>query len=156
MLSPQRFAVHPKSEASMNRNHLLLALSCLLLTSHPAGGEVEQSRSPVTVHVLDTSRGKPAEGLAVVLEWRKGDRWQQVAQGKTDASGRIEKLLPSNRPVAAGVYRLRFESGAYFAESKTKTFYPQVVVTFEIENPKDHYHVPLILSPFGYSTYRGS
>jgi 5-hydroxyisourate hydrolase len=140
----------------MNRKHLFLVLPCLLLTLQTGSGEAEPARSPVTVHVLDSSRGKPAVGLAVVLERAKGDEWQFVGQDKTDVSGRIDKLLPSDKPLAAGVYRLRFESGKYFAESKTKTFYPHIVITFEIENPKEHYHVPLILSPFGYSTYRGS
>ena len=94
--------------------------------------------------------------MSVLLERAEGKQWQEVAKGKTDDNGRIEKLLPGDKPVAAGVYRLTFDSGAYFAASKTKTFYPRIVVTFEIEDPKEHYHVPLILSPFGYSTYRGS
>lgn len=140
----------------MNRKQSLLTLTCLLLTSQMGSGEADPARSPITVHVLDSSRGKPAVGLAVVLERAKGDEWQSVGQDKTDANGRIDKLLPGDKPLAAGVYRLRFETGAYFAESKTKTFYPHVVITFEVENPKEHYHVPLILSPFGYSTYRGS
>jgi 5-hydroxyisourate hydrolase len=143
-------------EASMSRKCVLLCLPCFLLTFQPGSGEAEPERSPITVHVLDSSRGKPAAGMAVVLERAKGDEWQRIAQGKTDGNGRIEKLLPSDKPVEPGVYRLRFESGVYFAESKTRTFYPHIVITVEIENPKEHYHVPLILSPFGYSTYRGS
>ncbi len=108
------------------------------------------------MHVLDSSKGKPAVGLTVVLEQAKGDAWQKLAEGQTDANGRLDKLLPADKPPAAGVYRVRFESGAYFAASKTKTFYPHIVIIFEIENPKEHHHVPLILSPFGYSTYRGN
>lgn len=139
----------------MNRKHLLLTLAGLLLLPILATS-ADPARSPITVHVLDSSRGKPAVGLAVVLEQAKGDAWQKIAEGQTDANGRLEKLLPADKAVAAGVYRLRFDSGAYFAASKTKTFYPKIVIIFEIENPKDHHHVPLILSPFGYSTYRGN
>jgi 5-hydroxyisourate hydrolase len=143
-------------ESPMNRTCLLLSLSWVVVPSLPAGGGAEgPARSPITVHVLDSSRGKPAAGLTIVLEQAEGKEWRKVATAKTDENGRIEKLLPADKPVAAGTYRLTFDSGAYFAESKTKTFYPQIVVIFEIDNPKEHYHVPLILSPFGYSTYRG-
>jgi 5-hydroxyisourate hydrolase len=141
----------------MNRTRVLLTLSWVALSGLPAGGEAEPpARSPITVHVLDTSRGKPAVGLTVVLEQADGEAWRKVSTAKTDDHGRIDKLLPADKPVAAGVYRLTFDSGAYFAASKTKTFYPQIVVIFQIDDPKEHYHVPLILSPFGYSTYRGS
>jgi 5-hydroxyisourate hydrolase len=141
----------------MNRTHLLLALCWLAASALPAGGEAEPpSRSPITIHVLDTGRGKPAVGIAAVLERAEGETWRQVGTAKTDDHGRIDKLLPADKPVVAGVYRLTFDSGAYFAASKTKTFYPQIVVIFQIDDPKEHYHVPLILSPFGYSTYRGS
>jgi 5-hydroxyisourate hydrolase len=140
----------------MQRFHLLLVCCCALCNSQTGSGEAEPARNPITVHVLDSSRGRPAADLAVFLEQAKGDEWQPAARSKTDANGRIENLLPSDKPLEAGVYRLRFETGAYFTASKTKTFYPTIVITFEIENPKEHYHIPLILSPFGYSTYRGS
>jgi 5-hydroxyisourate hydrolase len=140
----------------MNRIRLLLALSWVALSGLPVGGEGEApAGSPITVHALDTSRGKPAVGLPVVLEQAEGDDWRKIATARTDDKGRIEKLLPADKPLAAGVYRLTFDSAAYFAASKTKTFYPQIVVIFQIEDPKEHYHLPLILSPFGFSTYRG-
>jgi 5-hydroxyisourate hydrolase len=140
----------------MNRMCCLLAFSWVALSGLPAGGEAEPpARSPITVHVLDTGRGKPAAGLTVVLERAEGQDWRKVATAKTDGAGRIENLLPADKPVATGAYRLTFDSGAYFAASKTRTFYPHIVVIFEIDDPKEHYHVPLILSPFGYSTYRG-
>lgn len=91
----------------------------------------------------------------VVLEQAKGKGWQTLATAKTDDNGRIETLLPADKPLAAGMYRLTFDTGAYFT-GKTKTFYPRVVVHFQVNNPKEHYHVPLLLSPFGYSTYRGN
>lgn len=139
----------------MNRTCLLLALTCVALSGLPAGGEVESPRSPITVHVLDSSRGKPAVGLTALLERAEGKGWREVAKGRTDDRGRIEGLLPADKPMAAGTYRLTFDSGTYFGGSKIKTFYPQIVVIFEVENTKEHYHVPLILSPHGYSTYRG-
>jgi 5-hydroxyisourate hydrolase len=140
----------------MNLKMFVLGLSLIGLLSLPVWAEPDGGRSPITVHVLDTSRGKPATGLTVVLEQADGKEWRELARGKTDSDGRIETLLPKNKAVAAGIYRITFESGAYFAESKTKTFYPRIPVIFEITEPKEHYHVPLLLSPFGYSTYRGS
>ncbi len=126
-----------------------------MLTLPACGGE-EAERSPITIHVLDTGRGKPAANVAVILEQADGKEWRAAAKGKTDSNGRIDNILPKNKPVGAGTYRITFESGAYFAESKTKTFYPRITVYFEIVDPKEHYHIPLLLSPFGYSTYRGS
>jgi 5-hydroxyisourate hydrolase len=134
----------------------ILPLSLAAMLALPVCGGDEAGRSPITVHVLDTSRGKPAAGLAVVLEQAEGKEWRELAKGKTNGDGRIEALLPKNKPVAAGIYRVTFESGDYFAESKTKTFYPRITVIFEVADPKEHYHIPLLLSPFGYSTYRGS
>ncbi len=140
----------------MTRTRLLLTFSWITLSTLPAGGEAAPpARSPITVHVLDTSRGKSATGLAVVLEQAEGKGWRKLAEAKTDDNGRIEKLLPASKPLAAGVYRLIFDSGAYFSATKTKTFYPRIVVIFEIEGGKGHYHIPLAPSPFGYSTYRG-
>lgn len=129
------------------------AVSAMLVL--PIAG-AEPERSPITIHVLDTSRGKPAVGVAVVLEQADGKEWRELARGKTDGDGRVAALLPKGKPVAAGVYRVTFETGAYFAESKTRTFYPRITVLFEVVDPKEHYHIPLLLSPFGYSTYRGS
>jgi 5-hydroxyisourate hydrolase len=139
----------------MGRSLLLLSLAWIMLPCPPLIGGAETPRSPITVHVLDSSRGKAGAGLAVVLERAEGKEWQEMGKEKTNDNGRIDKLLPGDKPMAAGIYRLVFDTGTYFAESKTKTFYPKIVVIFEIIDPKEHYHVPLILSPFGYSTYRG-
>ena len=140
-----------------------MSRTCLLVTSAivwsclpVCKGAEPVVRSPITVHVLDTQRGKPAEGLAVILEQAEGKEWREISKGKTGADGRIETLVPKDKRLPTGVYRLTFDSGAYFAETKTKTFYPRVVIIFEVENLDSHYHVPLIISPFGYSTYRGS
>lgn len=106
----------------------------------------------LSTHVLDATTGRPATGVAVTLEQRDGDGWQPVAHGTTDADGRIR---PLGDP-AAGVHRITFDSGGYFAGRGVATFYPQVSVVFEITDAAEHHHVPLLLSPFAYSTYRGS
>ena len=108
--------------------------------------------SHVTTHVLDTSTGTPATGLAVVLERLHGDP-PVVATADTDGDGRVRELGPA--VLESGSYRLRFNTGAYFVERGCTSFYPEVSVVFEI-SAEDHYHVPLLLSPFGYATYRGT
>ena len=112
--------------------------------------------SAITTHVLDTSRGRPAEGVPAILAIEAPDGWKLLGKGMTNADGRISDLLPEDFAVEAGVYRLVFNTGKYFAAQKLESFYPLVTVVFRIEEPAQHYHVPLLLSPFGYSTYRGS
>lgn len=112
--------------------------------------------SAITTHVLDTSAGRPAEGLDVVLERQAhAEDWTFIGRGVTDANGRLHTLWPERTPFAAGRYRLVFHTGDYFERRRTPTFYPEVIVVFEAAD-HSHYHVPLLLSPFGYSTYRGS
>jgi 5-hydroxyisourate hydrolase len=108
----------------------------------------------ITTHVLDTSAGVPASGVPVSLESRGGDAWQQVGSGVTDDDGRLAGLSPDG--VGPGTYRIRFDTAAYFAARGVRGFYPEVTVVFEVANAGEHHHVPLLLSPFGYSTYRGS
>ncbi|GGL04656.1 hydroxyisourate hydrolase [Planomonospora parontospora] len=102
----------------------------------------------LSTHVLDAAVGRPAEGVAVRL---LADDGTPVAEGSTDADGRIEGWRPG-----PGVHRLVFDTGAYFAARGTDSFYPEVCVAFRVGDPDEHYHVPLLLSPFAYSTYRGS
>jgi 5-hydroxyisourate hydrolase len=104
----------------------------------------------LSTHVLDTSRGRPASGLRIVLESAAGD---VLAQAVTDGDGRAPGLAPAD--LAPATYRLRFDTGGWFAERGEAAFYPEVVVAFTVSSD-DHFHVPLLLSPFGYSTYRGS
>jgi 5-hydroxyisourate hydrolase len=111
--------------------------------------------SAITTHVLDTARGRPAAGLVVVLEMEQAGSWREIGRGITDANGRVMSLA-SGAPLSAGVHRLTFDTGAYFAGQKVAAFYPAVTVVFTITDPAQHHHVPLLLSPFGYSTYRGS
>src|SRR5687767_9836398 len=113
--------------------------------------------SAITTHVLDTARGCPAAGVRVALEQiDPSDRWQVVGHGVTDANGRLRTLLSESVVPSPGLYRLSFDTRAYFAEHGLQAFFPHVLVTFEVAQPDGHYHVPLLLSPFGYSTYRGS
>lgn len=113
--------------------------------------------SAITTHVLDTSRGHPANGVRVSLELETADgSWKQIGKGTTDADGRAKDLLPDGFALHGGVYRLTFETEAYFAAQNTEGFFGEVTIVFTIRDPEQHYHVPLLLSPFGYSTYRGS
>ena len=110
--------------------------------------------STVTTHVLDTSLGRPAAGVPVRLEHLDGDAPSPVAEASTDDDGRIRELGPEG--LAPGTYRVVFDTGTYFARSGRRTFYPEVAISFLVEAAGGHYHVPLVLSPFAYSTYRGS
>ncbi len=112
--------------------------------------------SAITTHVLDTARGRPASGVAVVLERVAEGLATPLGRGATDADGRLRDILPSGAPLDAGTYRLVFDTGGYFAAQGTDAFYPEVAVVFQVKNGGGHFHVPLLLSPFGYSTYRGS
>jgi 5-hydroxyisourate hydrolase len=113
--------------------------------------------STISTHVLDTALGRPAAGMRVILE-QVDDTGIVVSLGvgETDADGRLRDLLPAGQALDLGDYRLRFDVGAYFALTKRETFYPSVMVEFTVASPASHYHVPLLLSPHGYSTYRGS
>jgi 5-hydroxyisourate hydrolase len=107
----------------------------------------------ITTHVLDTASGRPAEGVAVRLLRHENGTWREIARTTTDADGRSPKMAEG--ATVPGRYRLRFAVREYFAASDTPTFYPVVLIDFEIARA-EHHHVPLLLSPWGYSTYRGS
>jgi len=109
----------------------------------------------LTSHVLDLSLGQPARNVAVRLEAAAGKTWRLLTSAFTDSDGRTGDLL-AGAALADGVYRLVFETGAYFSASGRPSFYPYVEVTFQVTVPGQHHHIPLLLSPFGYSTYRGS
>lgn len=110
----------------------------------------------ITTHVLDTGRGRPAAGVQVSLHRQGPDTWELIGTGITDADGRLKTLMPAGTPLAAGRYRLTFETGGYFRQLGVESFFPEVNVTFEVRRTDQHHHVPLLLSPYGYSTYRGS
>ncbi len=109
--------------------------------------------SQITTHVLDAALGRPATGVAVALQLRTPEGWAAVGKGETNADGRIPELGPDR--VEPGVYRLLFATGDWFEASGRETFYPEIEVTFQVTGP-DHYHVPILLSPYAFSTYRGS
>jgi 5-hydroxyisourate hydrolase len=112
--------------------------------------------SQITTHVLDISLGRPAANVSVVLEIQKtGGDWKELGRGSTDVDGRM-KDFATGKPFEAGTYRLTFDTRGYFAAQKIDGFYPQVIIVFKVKNSREHYHVPLLLSPHGYSTYRGS
>lgn len=109
----------------------------------------------VSTHVLDLVRGGPAVGVAVALSREVGGRWTEIAAAATDADGRVGALVPRGAG-EPGTYRIRFDTGAYFASTGTVGFYPYVEVVFTVVDGVAHHHVPLLLGPYGYSTYRGS
>src|SRR5260370_19132053 len=105
---------------------------------------------PITTHVLDTARGRPAGGIPVTLEFASEGQWITIGSGTTGDDGRLGALVSPGVKLSPGQYRITFATAMYSA------FYPRVEVTFVIEDTSEHYHIPLLLSPFGYSTYRGS
>jgi 5-hydroxyisourate hydrolase len=107
----------------------------------------------ISTHVLDTARGMPAAGVTVVLEMRSGAGWTTLGARLTDVHGRITSFCDS--APAPGTYRLTFDTGAYHSAAGVTPFFPDVIVTFDVRSGAD-YHVPLLLSPYGYSTYRGA
>lgn len=112
--------------------------------------------SQITTHILDTSRGTPAAGIGVALEYFADEHWRALASGVTNADGRIPNFLPAGQMLSAGTYRLVFGTAAYLQQHHQVVFYPTVQVVFNLPEGGAHHHIPLLLSPFGYSTYRGS
>jgi 5-hydroxyisourate hydrolase len=110
----------------------------------------------ITTHVLDVSIGKPAAGVRVSLAQLDDAQRRLVGSGVTDADGRLKNLVPEAPGPNAGVFELTFETGAYFRGRQIESFHPRIVVTIEITDESQHYHVPVLVSPFGYTTYRGS
>lgn len=107
----------------------------------------------ITTHVLDVSRGRPASGVPVLLEMRSEAGWEKLGLAETDGDGRVRQL---GLPPAAGIYRITFQLEAYFQAQQVEGFYPEAAIVFHVRDAGQHYHVPLLLSPYGYSTYRGS
>jgi len=109
----------------------------------------------ISTHILDTTRGRPAAGVTVALEHHSADgSWRRVGEGVTNEDGRVKPLL--DVIPGTGTYRIRFEVASYFKDLGVEAFYPVVTIDFTVKSAKEHYHVPLLLNPFGFSTYRGS
>jgi 5-hydroxyisourate hydrolase len=111
----------------------------------------------VTTHVLDTAHGRPAAGITVILELRHQSEWIPVGRGTTDDNGRLMNLTEENHPLAPGTYRLTFDTGTYHREQGIASpFFPAIKIVFNVDGGGEDVHVPLLISPYGYSTYRGS
>lgn len=128
---------------------LALGLSSLSGLAMAAG-------NPLSVHVLNLENGIPTPGIEVTLEHQSKGQWQELSRGKTNEQGRITALYPEDKALAAGDYRVVFKTGDYYAGAKRDTFFPEIPVLFKVENTEQHYHIPLLLSPYGFSTYRGN
>lgn len=111
--------------------------------------------SQLTTHILDTTKGKPAAGVHIILYQRHKEEWKEITKGETNNDGRIPDLLKKGTVMELGTYKLHFETQSYFAKQSIQTFYPFIEITFQVTT-EEHYHVPLLLNPFGFSTYRGS
>src|SRR5258705_8648825 len=111
--------------------------------------------SQITTHILNTTSGKPAQDITIILYREEKNEWSEIARGITNEDGRISGLLAKERIVPPGIYKMRFETKDYFDKNGVSTFYPYIEIVFDIRSG-EHYHIPLLLSPFGYSTYRGS
>ena len=116
------------------------------------------ARGPITTHVLDVSLGRPAAGIAVSLAiWdERENAYRELGAAETDSDGRAPQLLAPGTPISPGRYRISFAVAPYLERTAGRGFYPHVDITFLVSSTAEHYHVPLLLSPFGYSTYRGS
>ena len=111
--------------------------------------------SQITTHILDTTKGKPATGVRISLYQQHNEQWQEIGIGTTDHDGRVMDMLKKDAWLDNGIYKMKFETGEYFNKQGIQSFYPYVDIVFKV-NAKEHYHIPLLISPHGYNTYRGS
>lgn len=128
-----------------------LPLSTLLFTSMAFA-----QNNPLSVHVLNLENGLPSANVEVVLEKSSGNHWVKLNQQFTGANGRITALFPENQQLEQGIYKVTFKTGDWFKKHHQNTFFPEVPVIFKVDGSVSHYHIPLLLSPYGYSTYRGN
>lgn len=110
----------------------------------------------LSVHILNQQTGKPSAEVTVVLEKKTDTGWQKLATGKTDSNGRIKSLYPQDTAMDKGIYKVTFETGDYFAQQKQASFFPEIPVIFSVSQQNEKLHIPLLLSQYGYSTYRGN
>lgn len=134
----------------------IIRVAALLLALFTVASVSAASRNPMSVHVLDQQTGLPAEGVQVVLAKAEGERWAVISNGSTDVDGRVAALYPQGKTLEPGRYQVTFHTGAWYARHGGTTFYPEVPVIVDVDGKLPHYHIPLLLSPYGYSTYRGS
>jgi 5-hydroxyisourate hydrolase len=118
---------------------------------------MDRRMSGISTHVLDTAKGKPATGVPVRLDRQDSyGKWISLGSSQTDRDGRCAQLLPDGATLAEGMYRLTFDTASYFAACGVEGLYPSVEILFRVKNGDSHFHIPLLLSPNGYTTYRGS
>lgn len=134
-----------------------MLLASLMSSSLPvlAAGD-EGMKNPLSVHVLNLQTGSPTSGVTVELEQQQKQGWVKLASGVTDQHGRIPALYPAGETMAVGDYKVVFKTGDYYKQQRQPTFFPEIPVIFHVENSDSHYHIPLLLSQYGYSTYRGN
>lgn len=125
------------------------------LHSAERGGGEKKNMSQLTTHILDTTKGRPASGVRLSLYRQNEEEWKEIGLGTTNPDGRVMSLLNKDAFLEPGIYKMRFETGEYFNKEGIESFYPFVEIIFNITT-KEHYHIPLLISPHGYSTYRGS
>ena len=129
---------------------LLLTAATTLVAS------LSYAQNPLSVHVLNLQDGLPSSEVKVSLEEQKNGKWVQLSQATTNEQGRIPALYPESKKLEKGMYKVTFKTGDWFKAHKQKSFFPEVPVIFEVDGSVEHYHIPLLLSPYGYSTYRGN
>lgn len=133
----------------MMKRLLLTAATTLVAT-------LSYAQNPLSVHVLNLQDGLPSSEVKVSLEEQKNGKWVQLSQATTNEQGRIPALYPEGKKLEKGMYKVTFKTGDWFKAHKQKSFFPEVPVIFEVDGSVEHYHIPLLLSPYGYSTYRGN
>ncbi|USA45677.1 hydroxyisourate hydrolase [Acinetobacter sp. C26M] len=121
-----------------------------------ASSSLFAATNPLSVHVLNQQSGLPAANVTVVLEAQQKNQWIEINQAKTDQNGRITALYPTQQQLKSGIYKVTFKTGDWYKTQKQSSFFPEIPVIFEVDGTLPHYHIPLLLSPYGYSTYRGS
>ena len=112
--------------------------------------------NPLSVHVLNQETSLPSANITVTLEAQQGEKWVKLNEAKTDSHGRIKELYPKDTNLQKGIYKVTFKTGDWFKANNQRTFFPEVPVVFVIDGSLEHYHIPLLLSSYGYSTYRGN
>lgn len=120
------------------------------------GGTANAADNPMSVHVLNIENGLPSPDVNVTLEQKQNDGWEELNAAVTGDKGRINALYPEDMALENGTYRVTFDTGEWFENHDTETFFPEIPVVFAIDGELEHYHIPLLLSPYGYSTYRGN
>ncbi|MFJ5159788.1 hydroxyisourate hydrolase [Pantoea sp. NPDC088449] len=137
----------------MKFQHYLLGS---VMSMFSVSGFAAEMINPISVHVLNLQTGVPTAGIKVELDRKKGNDWLKLAEGTTNAQGRISALYPTGQATQMGIYRVIFKTGDYYQKSGEPTFFPEIPVIFTLDKADQHYHIPLLLSQFGYSTYRGN